>query len=121
MNTMVFSVVNKDSKRRRNMTDLLLSLYPGCVVYELEAFIDLVSCLREHAVDAVLWELTESDSLELNCLNSLRTQYQGTNYLVCADDDTLLDEAMWNGASMYFINPVLPEQIVAALGTTKKV
>lgn len=118
---MVFSVVNKDSTSRRNLTALLLSLYPGCVVYELEALIDVKSCLREHTVDAVFWELTGNDSLELSHLNTIRTQHQRTQYLICADDDTLLEEAMWNGASMYFIKPVLPEQIAAVLGTNEKV
>ena len=42
------------------------------------------------------------------------------NFLICAEDDTLLDDAMWNGASMYFIKPLLPEQIQAALGTKQK-
>ena len=121
VNQMVFSVVNKDSRNRRILTDLLLSQYPGCVVYELEALMDVESCLREHTVDAVLWELTANDFHELSRLNTLRTLHQGTHYLICADDDTLFDEAMWNGASMYFIKPVLPEQIAAVLETNKRV
>ena len=120
VSTMIFSVVNKDSKIRRNLTDLLLPIYRGCTIYELEEPMDVVSYLREHTVDAVIWELTGNDSQDLSYLNIIRTQHQGTRILICADDDTLLDEAMWNGASMYFINPLLPEQIVAALGTKKK-
>ena len=116
----VFSVVNKDSKNRRNLTELLLSIYPGCVVYELEEPMDVLSCLRAHTVDAVIWELTGNDSQNLSYLNIIRTQHHGTLFLICADDDTLLDEAMWNGASMYFIKPLLPEQIQTALGTKKE-
>ena len=55
---MIFSVVNKNSGTRRNLTNLLLSIYPGCVVYELQEPVDVVSCLRDHKVDAVIWELT---------------------------------------------------------------
>lgn len=117
---MVFSVVNKDSRSRRKLTDLLLSIYPGCVVYELEELTGLMSCLRKHTVDAVIWELTGNNLQDLSHLNNITAQHQGTLYLICADDDTMLDEAMWNGASMYFIKPLLPEQIVAALGTRKK-
>ena len=118
---MLFSVVNRDSKGRRNLTNLLLSLYPGCVVYELEEPGDILSCLREHTVDAVFWELTGNDSQDMGLLNVIRTQHQGTLLGICANDDTLLDEAMWNGASMFFIKPLLPEQITTALGTLKKV
>ena len=117
---MIFSVVNKDSKNRRNLTDLLLSTYPGCVIYELEEPMDIAPCLRAHSVDAVIWELTGSDSQDLRHLDRLRTQHQGALLLICADDDTLLEEAMWHGASMYFINPLLPEQIQTVLGTQKK-
>lgn len=116
---MIFSVVNKDSKNRRNLTELLLSIYPGCVVYELAEPADVASCIREHSVDAVIWELRENDPQDLCHLNSLRTQYQEMPFLICANDDALLDDAMWNGASMYFIKPLLPEQILAALGTKK--
>ena len=71
-------------------------------------------------MDAVIWELTENDSQDLHHLNMIRAQDHGTLFLICADDDTLLDEAMWNGASMYFIKPLLPEQIQAALETKKE-
>ena len=114
---MIFSVVNKDSKNRRNLTELLLSIYPGCVVYELEEPMDVLLRLREHTLDAVIWELTGNDSQKLGDLNSIRAHHHGTLLVICADDDTLLYEAMWNGASMYFIKPLLPEQIQAALGT----
>ena len=112
---MTFSVVNKDSEIRRNLTNLLLSLYPGCVVYELAEPVDVISCLRERTMDAVIWELTPNDRQSLSQLNMIRTQNQGTLFLVCADDDKLLDEAMWNGATMYFVKPLLPEQIRTAL------
>lgn len=118
---MVFSVVNKDSKNRRTLTQLLLSLYPGCVVHELEEYKDVVSCLREHTVDVVFWELTGNDSQDIGRLNRIRTQHQGTLFGICANDDSLLDDAMWNGANMYFVKPLLPEQITTALGTLKKV
>lgn len=118
---MVFSVVNKDSKNRRTLTQLLLSLYPGCIVYELEECKDVLSCLREHTIDVVLWEFSGNDSQDMGLLNVIRTQHQGTLLGICANDDTLLDEAMWNGASMFFIKPLLPEQITTALGTLKKV
>ena len=117
---MIFSVVNPDPKKRRSLTELLLSMYPGCVVYELKNPMDVMSCLREHPVDAVIWDLAEKDSQDLSYLNLIRTQHQGALLLICADDDTWLDEAMWNGASMYFIKPLLPEQIQAALGTKEK-
>lgn len=121
VNAMKFSVVNKEPKNRRTLTKLLLSVYPGCVVYELEDAADVVSCLRDHTVDAVIWELSEKDSQSLIHLNKIRKQYQQTLFLICADDDSLLDEAMWNGASMYLMTPLLPEQLQAALGTNKKV
>ena len=117
---MLFSVVNRDSTGRRNLTNLLLSLYPGCIVYELEAPEDIVPCLRKHNVDAVFWELTENHSQDLSHLNMIKTRHPKMNFLICAEDDTLLDDAMWNGASMYFIKPLLPEQIQAALGTKQK-
>lgn len=117
---MLFSVVNRDPRSRRILTNFLLSLYPGCIVYELEELTDVVSCLREHAVEAVIWELTENDSQDLSHLHMIRTYHPEILFLVCAEDDTLLDEAMWNGASMYFVKPLLPEQIVAAMETRKK-
>lgn len=117
---MIFTVVNQDPKNRRNLTELLLNTYPGCVVYELQKVADVAPCLREHAVDAVLWELAESESQDLRHLHSMRAQHEGTHFLICADDDTFLEEAMWNGASMYFIKPLLPQQIAAALGTLQK-
>lgn len=117
---MVFSVVNKDSKNRRNLTELLLSIYPGCVVYELEEPMDVSLRLREHTLDAVIWELTGNDAQKLSDLNTIRTHHHDTLFLIYADDDTLLDEAMWNGASMYFIKPLLPEQIQTALATKKE-
>ena len=117
---MIFSVVNKDSQKRRNLTELLLSTYPGCVVYELEELTDVVSCLREHTVDAVVWELAGDQSQELSHLDRIKAQYEGTAFLICADDDSLLDEAMWNGASMYFTKPLLSEQLKAALGSVMK-
>ena len=118
---MVFSVVNRNKKNRRSLTDLLLSTYPGCVVYELNEPADVVSCLRAHTADAVIWDLEKNDSQDLKHLNTVASQYQRTLFLICADDDTLLEEAMWNGASMYFIKPVLPEQIAAVLETNKRV
>lgn len=117
---MIFSVVNQDPKNRRTLTDLLLSIYPGCVVYELEEPEGIVPCLREHTVDAVIWELTEQDSQDLSHLNMISSRNPGTHFLICAETDALLDDAMWNGASMYFIKPLLPEQILEALGPTKK-
>lgn len=117
---MLFSVVSRDSKGRRNITNLMLSLYPGCVVYELEEPVDIAPCLREHALDAVFWELTRNDSQDLSYLNMIRTQHPDMFLLVCSEDDTLLDEAMWNGANMYCIKPLLPEQIQTALGTKRK-
>ena len=117
---MVFSVMNKYSNNRRNLTNLLLSIYPGSVVYEHEKPAEVISCLREHTVDAAIWELTGNDSQDLSYLNTIKTQNQGTKFLICAEDDALLDEAMWNGASMYLIKPVMPEQIQAALDTNKK-
>ena len=118
---MIFSVVNKFSKNRRNLTSLLLTSYPGCVVYELEEIMDVVSCLREHTLDAVIWELTERDSQNLSHLNKIRMQHPGILFLTCADDDTLLEEAMWNGASMYLIKPLLPEQIRTAVESGRNV
>lgn len=117
---MLFSVVNRDPRRRRILTNSLLSLYPGCIVYELEELLDLVFCLREHAVEAVIWELADNDSQDLSHLHRIRVQHPEILFLVCAEDDTLLDEAMWNGASKYFINPLLPEQIAEAMDTRKK-
>ena len=117
---MLFSVVARDSKERRNLTNLLLSLYPGCVVYELEEPVDIASCLREHALDAVFWELTRNDSQDLSYLNRIKIKHPDMYFLVCSEDDTLLDEAMWNGANMYCIKPLLPEQIQTALGTRRK-
>ena len=117
---MMFSVVNKDPNNRRNLTALLLSIYPGSVVYELEEVENVISCLREHTLDVVVWELTGNDSQNLSHLNTIRTQHQKTLFLICADDDTLLDEAMWNGASMYFIKPLLPEHLQTALGAKQK-
>ena len=116
----MFSVVNRDSKNRRNLTNLLLSTYPGCIVYEMEKPADVVPCLRDHIMDAVIWELTEHDSQDLEHLNMIKAQQEGTLILICAEDDTFLDDAMWNGASMYFMKPMLPEQIVTALGTNMK-
>ena len=117
---MLFSVVNGDPIRRRSLTDLLLSLYPGSIIYELSESADVVSRLCKHAVDAVIWELTDNDPRELYHLDLLRKQHKDALILLCAEDDSLLDEAMWNGASMYFIKPLLPEQIAAALGAVRK-
>jgi AmiR/NasT family two-component response regulator len=72
-------------------------------------------------VDAVIWDLSENPAQDLSPLNMITEQHQGTLFLICAKDDTLLDEAMWNGASMYFVKPLLPEQLQTALDTIKKV
>lgn len=118
---MVFSVINKDSKSRRNLTDLLLSMYPGSVVHELKEILNVISCLREHRIDAVIWDLSENPAQDLSPLNMITQLHQGTLFFICAEDDTLLDEAMWNGASMYFVKPLLPEQLRTALEAIKKV
>ena len=117
---MMFSVVNRDSKNRRILTNLLLSTYPGCIVYELEKPADVVPYLRDHTMDAIIWELTEHDSQDLEHLNMIKAQQEGTFILICAEDDTFLDDAMWNGATMYLMKPLLPEQIMTALGTNMK-
>lgn len=117
---MIFSVIHKDSRNRRNLTNLLLSAYPGCVIYELKEPADVVSCLREHTVDAVIWELTENNPQDLKQLNIIKAQNESTLFIICAEDDTFLDDAMWNGASIYLTKPLLPEQIVAAMETAKE-
>lgn len=118
---MVFSVINKESKSRRKLTDLLLSVYPGCVIYELEEPKDVLSCLLEHTLDAVFWEISDEDSQDLHYLNKIRELDQGTLIFICAEDDDLLEDAMWNGASMYFVKPMLPDQLVAAITAKEKV
>ena len=108
-------MINKESKNRRKLTALLLSVCPGCVVYELEEPRDVLSCLLEHTVDAVFWDLAEEGSQDLGYLNRIREQDQSTLIFICAEDDALLEDAMWNGASMYFVKPLLPDQIAASL------
>lgn len=112
---LIFAAVHKNAEERRKLTALLLSLYPGCIIYEYAQPVDVLVCMRNHRLDAVFLILSGKSAEDMCVLTQIRKKDPNIPVLICAEDDALLEEAMWNGASNYFVTPLQPEQIRTAL------
>lgn len=117
---MIFAAVHKKPAERRKLTDLLLSLYPGCIIYEFAEPVDVLFCMRTHNLDFVFLMLSENNPQDMFIVSQIRKENGRLPLLICAEDDSLLEEAMWNGASNYFVQPLQPEQIRSALNRHEK-
>lgn len=112
---MIFAAVHKNAEERRNLTALLLSLYPGCIIYEFAEPMDVLYCMRTHNLDFVFLMLSGYNPQDMYILSQIRKESPGLPVVICAEDDSIMEEAMWNGASNYLIKPLQPEQIRSAL------
>lgn len=108
---MIFAVINSCPEERRHLTDLLLSLYPGSIIYEFAQASELLPYMRTHSLEAVFMELTTEKSADIEALDKIRNLKPGLPVMIFAEDDSMLEEAMWNGATNYCIKPVFPELI----------
>lgn len=115
VNGVHFAAVNEDSRQLRMLTDMLLELYPGGVIYEFSNPTDVLACIRTHRLNAVFLELAEANAQGMHLLSQIRKLDVHVPVIISAEDDGLLEEAMWNGASCYFVKPVMPEQLLAAV------
>lgn len=112
---MNFGVVNENSTELRKMTDTLLSLYPGGVVYEYTKPNEILIQIRSGILNAVFLELKAKNTQGPELVRKIRSINANIPVVVSAEDDSLLEETMWNGASSFFVKPLLPEQIKSAL------
>ena len=105
---MVVAAVYNNPMECRKLTDLLLTVYPGGIIYEFSDFEEAVVCMHTRKLDAVFLEMNDHN---LEPLCQIRQQNLSVPVYAWADNDSLLEEAMWNGASGFLVNPILPEQL----------
>lgn len=120
MRSLIFAAAHQNAEERRKLTDLLLKLFPGGIIYEFADSVDILSCIRNHKLDAIFLMSSEKSTQDMQILIQIRKKDPNIPVLFCAADDSLLEEAMWNGASNYFILPLQPEQIWSALSLREK-
>lgn len=111
---MVILAVNENPAELRKLTKLLLSVLPGCIVYEYVNPRDALRCLRTHEVELVFLDLPGASGLPV--LQELRRQCSHVPIITCAWDDAQLEDAMWNGATGYLVYPLTPGQLRETLG-----
>lgn len=112
---MLVAAVHNNSKELRKLSDLLVTAFPGAVVYEFTAVGEVVDYVRDRKPDAVLLGLDMQIPENMKLLQDLRCADLKVPVVVCADDDGMLDEAMWNGASGYLVKPFTVEDIREAI------
>ena len=105
---MVVAAVYNNPVECRKLTDLLLTVHPGGIIYEFADFKEAMFCMQTHKLDAVFLEMNDQN---LEPLCQIRQQSVSVPVIAWADNDSLLEEAMWNGASGFLVNPILPEQL----------
>lgn len=108
MKSVVVAAVYNNPIECRKLTDLLLTVYPGGVIYEFADFEEAMFCMQTHKLDAIFLELNDRN---LEPLCQIRQHSLSVPVIAWADNDSLLEEAMWNGASSFLVNPMLPEQL----------
>lgn len=113
MNALVIVAANENPWELRQLTQLLLTTFPGCIVYECVDPRDVARYLRTHTVDLVFLDmkLTQIDGITL--LNQVRQINGKIPVVVSAEDDDYLDEAMWSGADEYLVRPLTAGQLHA--------
>lgn len=112
---MNFGIVNENPAELRKLTAMLISEFPGLVVYEFTSPADIIEHLKSHRLNAVFLDSQINGSGALGLLKMIRDINARLPVMICAEDDSLLDDAMWIGASAYLIKPLDPKEIKEAL------
>ena len=108
---MTFVVTDDNRDRMSDFTKLLASNFPGSVLYLYTDPMEVISCLRDHQVDAVFIEAAMEEMEGARVLFELRERNQSLPAFILADSDEYEDAAMLNDATGYLIRPISAEDL----------
>ena len=103
---MTFVVTDDNRDRMNDFTKLLLSTFPGSILYLYTKPKDVMLCLRDHQVDAIFIEASIKEMENAQFLFELRERNNELPAFILADNDEFKDNAIQNNADGYLIRPV---------------
>ena len=108
---MTFIVTDDNRDRMNNFIQVLLSIFPGSVLYLYTEPMEVIGCLREHQVDAVFIEGVMGEKAGIQFLFELRERYPDIPAFILADNDEYEVDALWNDATGYLIRPISEDDL----------
>ena len=108
---MTFVITDDNRDRMNNFIQVLLSIFPGSVLYLYTEPMEVIGCLREHQVDAVFMEAVMGENAGIQFLFELRERYPDIPAFILADSDEYEDDALWNDATGYLIRPISEDDL----------
>lgn len=108
---MTFAVTDDMRDRMDAFIQLLLSIFPGSILYLYTDPMDMIGCLRNHQVDVVFIEAVMGEMEVGQILFEIRERYQELPAFILADNDEYEDDAIWNDATGYLIRPLSGEEL----------
>ncbi len=112
---MTFAVTDDNPDRMNEFIQLLLSNFPGSILYLYRNPMEMVGCLRDHQVDAVFIEAVMKETEGSRLLFELREWNPDLPAFILADNDEYEDDAIWNDATDYLIRPISGEKLQDAV------
>lgn len=108
---MTFVVSSNKKEYLREFTGQLFSALPGITVYEQMNAEDAAECVKTHRISAVFIDGEWDAAHEFRLLSLLRQNNADLPVYVFAENDQYVEEALWNEATGYLLQPAEPEEL----------
>ena len=116
---MVFVTEDSCRSQLEDLTQLLVSVFPGSTIYQHTDLCRVLHDVLNHKVDAVFLE-TEIDKTDgLDFVQMLRRQKSNLPVFIISQTEDLREKAAEAGSNDYFVQPVTEQQLRDAIQSVK--
>ena len=116
---MVFVTADSCRSQLERLTQLLVSAFPGSTIYQHTDLCRVLHDVLNNKVDAVFLETEMDKTNSLDFLKKLRRQKSDLPVFVISQSEELRKEAVEAGASDFFVQPVIEQQLRGAIQSVK--
>ena len=109
---MTFVVTDDNRDRLNGFTQLLLSTFPGSILYLFTKPKEVMVCLRDHQVDAVFIEADMNEMTGEQLLFELRERNHDLPAFILADSNEYENDAECNNADGFLIRPISEDKLL---------
>ena len=116
---MTFVTADSCRTQMERLTQLLVSTFPGSMVYQHTDLCRVPHDILNNKVDAVFLETEVDESNSLDFVRMLRRQKKSLPVFIISQTEDLREEAAKVGVNDYFVQPVTEQQLRDAIQSVK--